>query len=144
VLADPPDVLAHNLETTRPLSPAVRDPRAGYARSLDVLGHARATGPARLVTKSSIMLGLGETDGDLDTALADLRRTGVDLVTFGQYLRPSAAHRPVDRFVPPDEFERWRAAALGAGFAGCESGPLVRSSYHAEELYRRAFAARGG
>ncbi|HTT14482.1 MAG TPA: lipoyl synthase [Thermoplasmata archaeon] len=143
VLADPPDVLAHNLETTRALSRGVRDPRAGYDRSLAVLAEARARGPRRLVTKSSIMLGLGERDDDLASAFRDLRSAGVDLLTLGQYLRPSADHLPVDRYVTPEEFGRWKSAALAAGFAGVEAGPLVRSSYHAEELYRRAFAARG-
>jgi len=143
VLADPPDVLAHNLETTRALSRGVRDPRAGYDRSLAVLAEARARGPRRLVTKSSIMLGLGERDDDLASAFRDLRSAGVDLLTLGQYLRPSPDHLPVDRYVTPEEFGRWKSAALAAGFAGVEAGPLVRSSYHAEELYRRAFAARG-
>jgi lipoyl synthase len=142
LLADPPDVLAHNLETTRALSPRIRDHRASYDRSLAVLAGARARGPADLVTKSSIMLGLGESAEDLRTALSDLRGAGVDLVTFGQYLRPSAEHLAVERFVPPEEFERWRATALRMGFAGSESGPLVRSSYHAESLYRSAFRAR--
>jgi len=143
VLADPPDVLAHNLETTRALSRGVRDPRAGYDRSLAVLAEARARGPRRLVTKSSIMLGLGERDDDLASAFRDLRSAGVDLLTLGQYLRPSPDHLPVDRYVTPEEFGRWKSAALAAGFAGVEAGPLVRSSYHAEELYRRAFAVRG-
>lgn len=138
----PPDVLAHNLETTRALSSSVRDRRAGYDRSLSVLGAARRSGPARLVTKSSLMLGLGESEDDLERAFADLRDRGVDLLTLGQYLRPGPEHLPVQRYVPPEEFERLRAKALELGFAGVEAGPLVRSSYHAEELYRRAFAAR--
>jgi lipoyl synthase len=139
----PPDVLAHNLETVRSLSSGVRDPRAGYDRSLRVLASARRTGPARLVTKSSVMLGLGEGDDGLETAFSDLRRAGVDLLTLGQYLRPSEAHVPVARYVPPADFDRLRERALALGFSGVEAGPLVRSSYHAEELYRRAFAARG-
>ncbi len=142
--SSPPDVLAHNLETTRSLSPTVRDHRAGYDRSLEVLRIARRTGPARLVTKSSIMLGLGEEDDGLDLAFRDLRSAGVDLLTLGQYLRPSTQHLPVARYVPPDDFTRWKEHALAVGFSGVEAGPLVRSSYHAEELYRRAFAARGG
>lgn len=144
LLEHPPDVLAHNLETTRALSHAVRDPRAGYDRSLDVLRAARDLGRRSQVTKSSIMLGLGEADDELRTAFADLRGAGVDLLTLGQYLRPSAAHRPVARYVPPEEFARWRDLALDVGFVGVESGPLVRSSYHAEALWRRAFEARGG
>ena len=144
LLREPPDVFAHNLETVRSLSPAVRDRRAGYDRSLRVLARARELGRASLVTKSSIMLGLGEEETELRTAFADLRRAGVDLLTLGQYLRPSTAHVPVDRYLPPDEFDRWKASAAGLGFAGIEAGPLVRSSYHAEELYRRARAASGG
>ncbi len=144
VLADPPEVFAHNLETVRSLSPAVRDRRAGYDRSLGVLHRARETGPTRLVLKSSLMLGLGEEDAEVETALADLRAAGVDLLTFGQYLRPSLAHWPVARYIPPAEFEEWKERALALGFAGVESGPMVRSSYHAEELFDRAMAGRGG
>ena len=143
IVAAAPDVLAHNLETVRSLSPEVRDPRAGYDRSLELLTRARRRGGASRVLKSSIMLGLGEPPGELATAFADLRRAGVDLLTLGQYLRPGPEHRPVARYVPPEEFEALRRAALDAGFAGVESGPLVRSSYHAEELYRRAVAAHG-
>jgi lipoyl synthase len=142
LMIDPPDVLAHNLETVRPLSAGVRDHRAGYDRSLHVLRRARDLGPSGLVTKSSIMLGLGEGDAELRTSFADLRDSGVDLLTLGQYLRPSPTHVPVQRYVPPDEFNRWKATALGVGFAGVEAGPLVRSSYHAEQLYRDARAAR--
>lgn len=144
VLADPPDVFAHNLETVRSLSRSVRDPRAGYDRSLEVLASARELGPARLVLKSSIMLGLGEEVPEVETAMADLRSAGVDLLTFGQYLRPSRAHWPVGRFLPPNEFAQWKERALAVGFSGVESGPMVRSSYHAEELFDRAAAGRGG
>jgi lipoyl synthase len=136
-----PDVLAHNIETVRALSPRIRDPRAGYDRSLEVLGRAGRRGRAGPVTKTSIMLGLGETEEELDATFRDLREVGVQLLTLGQYLRPSARHLPVARFVPPEDFERLRGLALARGFAGVEAGPLVRSSYHAEELYRRA---RGG
>lgn len=138
-----PDVLAHNLETVRSLSARARDPRASYDRSLGLLARARRMAGARLVLKSSLMLGLGEDDIGLSDAFADLRRSGVDLLTLGQYLRPGPLHLPVARYVPPDEFERLRSAALAAGFSGVEAGPLVRSSYRAEELYRRACAARG-
>lgn len=143
LLVDPPDVLAHNLETVRSLSPRVRDRRAGYDRSLGILREARARGPRGLVTKSSVMLGLGEGDAELKRAFADLRDADVDLLTLGQYLRPSPAHVPVERYVPPDEFERWKQWGADLGFAGVEAGPLVRSSYHAEELYRRARSTRG-
>jgi lipoyl synthase len=144
LLTHPPDVLAHNLETVRSLSREVRDPRAGYDRSLRVLRRARELGACDLVTKSSIMLGVGESSEELAMAFADLREAGVDLLTLGQYLRPGPEHRPVARYVPPDEFDGFRARAVGAGFLGVEAGPLVRSSYHAEELYRHAFAARHG
>ncbi|MGA8274827.1 MAG: lipoyl synthase [Thermoplasmata archaeon] len=144
VLVHPPEVFAHNLETVRSLSSQVRDPRAGYERSLEVLRRARSIGGDPLVTKSSIMLGLGETDAEVETALHDLRDAEVDLVTFGQYLSPGASHRPVVRYVPPGEFDGWKRRALDRGFAAVESGPLVRSSYHAEELFERAAAARGG
>jgi lipoic acid synthetase len=144
LLESPPDVLAHNLETVRSLSPELRDPRAGYDRSLGVLKAARRLGSPGLVTKSSLMLGLGETDSELEAALADLRSADVDLVTLGQYLRPNATHRPVHRYVPPEEFSRWQATAISLGFRGAACGPLVRSSYRAEELYRRARAARRG
>lgn len=143
VLAARPDVLAHNLETIRRLSPEVRDPRAGYDQSLAVLAAARRLGPSGLVTKSSVMLGLGETDDELASAFADLRSAGTDLLTLGQYLRPSMDHRPVTRYVPPDDFARYRDRALAAGFVGVEAGPLVRSSYRAEELFDSAFRQRG-
>ena len=142
LLVDPPDVLAHNLETVRSLSAEVRDPRAGYDRSLAVLRQARELGARDLVTKSSIMLGLGESSEELATALTDLREAGVDLLTLGQYLRPTSDHRPVARYVPPEEFGAWSDRARAAGFLGVEAGPLVRSSYHAEELYRRAVRVR--
>jgi lipoyl synthase len=142
ILARPPNVLAHNLETVRSLSREVRDPRAGYDRSLGVLRRARELGVRDLVTKSSIMLGLGETADELEVAFHDLRAAGVDLLTLGQYLRPGTEHRPVARYVPPDEFTSLGDRARGAGFLGVEAGPLVRSSYHAEELYRGALAHR--
>jgi lipoyl synthase len=138
VLEARPDVLAHNLETVRRLSPGVRDHRAGYDQSLEVLRQAKQLAPGPMVTKSSVMLGLGETDEELADTFADLRRAGVDLLTLGQYLRPSAAHAPVQRYPTPEEFAALRTLALAQGFSGVESGPLVRSSYRAEELYRSA------
>ena len=137
-----PDVLAHNLETVRRLSPMARDHRAGYDQSLDVLRQAKRLASGPLVTKSSVMLGLGETDDELAVAFDDLRRSDVDLLTLGQYLRPSAAHAPVIRYPTPQEFEALRKTALARGFSGVESGPLVRSSYRAEELYRSAVGPR--
>ncbi len=141
VLEARPDVLAHNLETVRSLSPRVRDPRATYDRSLELLARSRRQGAETLVTKSSIMLGLGESEEELVRAFRDLRGAGVDLLTLGQYLRPGPAHLPVQRYVPPEEFALLRERALAAGFSGVEAGPLVRSSYRAEALFR---SARGG
>jgi lipoic acid synthetase len=130
-----PDVLGHNVETVLRLQRAVR-PSASYARSLAVLAAAKAAG---LTTKSGIMLGLGETAAEVDGALADLAAVGVDIVTIGQYLRPSAAHLPVARWWPPEEFAALRERAAGYGFAHVEASPLTRSSYHAREA---AAAAR--
>lgn len=143
LLAAAPDVLAHNLETVERISPKVRDRRAGYVQSLTVLRAAKERGPPGLITKSSVMLGLGESDDELQTAFHDLRNARVDLLTLGQYLRPSDRHVPVERFVPPEEFEAFRTRARAAGFAGVEAGPLVRSSYHAERLFDLARAAGG-
>ena len=130
VLAAAPDIFNHNLETVARLQPAVR-PQADYGRSLGVLRHAAQAG-ARV--KSGLMLGMGETEAELSAALRDLRAAGAALLTLGQYLAPSAAHHPVARFVPPAEFDQWRAAALALGFASVAAAPHVRSSYHAEEL----------
>ena len=128
------DVFAQNIETVRRLTRSVRDPRAGYQQTLDVLAHAKAHGS--VATKSSLMLGLGETDGEIRTALADLRNHGVDLLTLGQYLQPTRNHLPVARWVHPAEFDTYREWALEAGFVEVASGPLVRSSYRADELAR--------
>ena len=130
VLEVRPDIFNHNLETVERLQPSVR-PQADYRRSLSVLRHAAQAG-AR--TKSGLMLGMGETDSEISSALRDLRAAGVELLTLGQYLAPSPAHVPVARFVPPDEFARWRDEALALGFACVAAAPQVRSSYHAEEL----------
>lgn len=122
-----PDVLNHNLETVARLQRAAR-PSAAYARSLGVLARAKDAG---LTTKSGIILGMGETTAEVLGAVADLRGAGVDILTLGQYLRPSARHLPVVRWWTPDEFARLRDDALSLGFAHVEAGPLVRSSYHA-------------
>lgn len=144
VLREPPDVLAHNLETVRALSPRVRDRRASYEGSLAVFERARRIAGPSLVTKSSLMLGLGEEREELVESFRDLRGSGVDVLTLGQYLRPSPLHLPVARFVPPEEFNELKALALAEGFRGVEAGPMVRSSYHADELYQRARSAGGG
>jgi lipoyl synthase len=127
IFAARPDVLAHNLETVARLQRAAR-PSAGYARSLAVLARSADAG---LVTKSSVILGMGETEAEVLGALADLRGVGVDMVTLGQYLQPSRRHLPVARWWTPEEFARVKEAGERLGFAHVESGPLVRSSYHA-------------
>jgi lipoic acid synthetase len=127
IFAAHPDVLNHNLETVARLQRAAR-PSAAYARSLALLGRAKQAG---LVTKSGIIVGMGETVEELHGALVDLRGVGVEVVTIGQYLRPSSAHLPVVRWWTPDEFDGLGAYARSLGFAHVESGPLVRSSYHA-------------
>ena len=135
-----PDVLNHNLETVARLQRAAR-PSAAYARSLSVLGRAKAAG---LTTKSGIILGMGEQAHEVRGAIADLRSVGVDILTLGQYLRPSELHLPVARWWHPDEFAELGAYAEGLGFAHVESGPLVRSSYHAKRAVEAADPAPPG
>lgn len=129
-----PHVYAHNIEVVRRLTPAIRDPRCSYDTSLATLRHAKVRAPGRLV-KSSIMVGVGETDDEIAQTLGDLRGAGVDVVTLGQYLRPTPRHAPVHRYVEPALFEAYAATARGLGFAYVASGPLVRSSYHAAEAF---------
>src|SRR5712671_5873292 len=130
------EVFAQNIETVLRLTHPVRDPRAGYQQTLQVLQIAKRRRPA-VLTKSSLMLGLGESEAEIDATLADLRAAGVDIVTLGQYLRPTLNHLPVQRFVTPEEFDRYRELALARGFLECVSGPLVRSSYRAEQALNR-------
>jgi lipoic acid synthetase len=129
------DVFAQNVETVRRLTHPVRDPRASYEQTLAVLAHAKQHRRVQgdVLVKTSLMLGLGETDEEIVETLRDLRAAGVDLLTLGQYLRPTANHLPVERFVRPEEFEQYRATALDLGFVECVAGPLVRSSYRAEQ-----------
>ncbi|MEO5831501.1 MAG: lipoyl synthase [Rhodanobacter sp.] len=124
---------AQNLETVERLTHPVRDPRAGYRQTLDVLAFAKRHAPKTL-TKTSLMLGLGETDAEVERTLDDIRAVHVDVVTLGQYMRPSPHHLPVQRFVAPDEFRHYRELALGKGFLEAVAGPLVRSSYRAERV----------
>ena len=131
VVAARPDIFNHNLETVEPLYRFIR-PGGRYRRALDVLAHAKRLEPTML-TKSGIILGMGETRPDLERALRDLRAAGVDIVTLGQYLRPSAKHLPIDRYVTPEEFAGWKRWGESIGFPHVEAGPLVRSSYHARE-----------
>jgi lipoic acid synthetase len=138
-----PDVFANNVETVRRLTPSVRDPRAGYDQTLGVLARMKREFP-EVVTKSSIMVGLGETDAEIDETMRDLRGAGVEILTLGQYLRPSAWHLPVVEFVTPQKFAAWREAGQAHGFRYVASGPLVRSSYRAAELFLRGeIDARG-
>ncbi len=135
-----PDILNHNIETCRRLTPRVRA-RARYDRTLELLARARAFGPDSLRTKSGFMVGLGETVDECLQTMDDLRASGVSILTIGQYLRPSPQHLPLRRYYTPAEFADLRGAAMRRGFAHCESGPLVRSSYHAHEQSLRAEGA---
>jgi lipoyl synthase len=130
------EVYAQNLETVRRLTHPVRDPRAGYDQTLSVLACAKRARPD-ILTKTSLMLGLGETDAEIIETLDDLRAAGVDIVTFGQYLRPTPSHLPVVRYVPPEDFNRYREIGLQKGFLEVVSGPLVRSSYRAERALEK-------
>lgn len=132
------DVFAHNMETVKRLQKRVRDYRAGYEQSLEVLRFAKQTNP-KLVTKTSLMLGFGETAAEIQEVLEDLRKNDVDVVTFGQYLRPSKKHRKLDRYYTPEEFQHWQKVAEGMGFKYVASGPLVRSSYKAGELFLKGY-----
>ena len=133
VLSANPAIYNHNLETVRRLTPAVRS-RATYDRSLSVLRKVKAKRGHSIHTKSGIMLGLGETEPELMSALEDLRRAGCDLLTLGQYLQPSLKHLPVVEFIPPARFEEYGERARRLGFTHVASGPMVRSSYHADEF----------
>jgi lipoic acid synthetase len=133
VLAARPDVLNHNVETVRRLYPDVR-PQADYERSLELL--ARVTTIDRSIpAKSGIMLGLGETEAEVRQTIADVYRTGCRMLTIGQYLQPTPQHLPVVDFIPPEAFDRWRQFAVNIGFEKVASGPFVRSSYHAGEMF---------
>jgi len=138
VLAEQPEVFSHNMETVPRLYRQAR-PGSRYERSLALLREAavrQRRGEYRGRVKTGLMVGLGETTGELEATIADIRRAGTEILTIGQYLQPTREHLPVDRFVHPDEFARLRGYALGLGFDHCESGPLVRSSYHAHEHVR--------
>jgi lipoyl synthase len=134
VFAARPEVLAHNIETVPRIFRRIR-PGFRYERSLEVLSRARESG---LITKSNLILGMGEERAEISAAMTDLREAGCDLLTITQYLRPSVRHHPVDRWVPPEEFDELGEEARQLGFAGVMAGPLVRSSYRAGRLYRQA------
>ncbi len=139
VFSGRPEVLAHNIETVPRIFRRIR-PGFRYERSLDVIRSARGAG---LITKSNLILGMGENRTEISQAMADLHAAGCDLLTITQYLRPSARHHPIERWVPPGEFDEMGEEALELGFAGVMSGPLVRSSYRAGRLYRQATERRG-
>lgn len=124
-----PDIFNHNMETVKRLQRPIRK-TARYDRSLWVLKHAKSRG---FITKSGIMLGIGEKEEEIKEVMQDMVDAGVDILTIGQYLQPTKGHAPIDRWVTPQEFARWKEYALEIGFGVCESGPLVRSSYHADE-----------
>lgn len=136
VLDARPEVFNHNIETVPRLFPRLR-PQGSYERSLRLLAQAKEIRPTQQ-TKSGLMVGLGEDDEEVEPVLRDLRRVGVETVTIGQYLRPSRHHEPVRRYLPPDAFEAYARLARSLGFAGVSSGVFVRSSFHAEEVYREA------
>ena len=136
-----PDVIAHNIETTLSLTPKVRDPRADYWQSLSVLRSIKKLN-RRIYTKSSIMVGLGESQDELELAFRDLRDADVDFLTIGQYLRPSARHLPVIEYVSPNQFAGYKDLGEGMGFRYVASGPLVRSSYKAGELFIRSLLGK--
>jgi lipoic acid synthetase len=129
-----PDVFAHNLETVRRLTPGVRDKRATFDQSLAILAHAKSRAPQRY-TKTSLMIGLGETEEEIEGSMDEARKVGVDIFTMGQYLQPTKKHLPVVEFVPPEKFERLGAVARSKGFHQVVSSPLSRSSYHAEQAF---------
>ncbi len=143
VLDARPDVFAHNIEVVERLSPDVRDRKCDYRRSLEVLSRAKAISP-RVVTKSSLMVGLGETEEEVIRSMQDLREAGVDIVTLGQYLRPAPKFLPVFEYVTPETFKRYKAMAQEMGFLFCASGPLVRSSYRAGELFLEEYLRTRG
>ena len=130
------DVFAQNIETVERLTHTVRDQRAGYQQTLDVLARAKSTAPD-VLTKSSIMVGIGETDTEIVQCMQDLRAHDVDLLTLGQYLRPTLNHLPVARWVEPGQFDRYREIGLELGFLEVASGPLVRSSYRADRIFEK-------
>lgn len=130
------DVYAHNVETVQRLQRRVRDRRAGYEQSMSVLKHVKAVNDV-VLTKTSLMLGLGETDDDIRETMNDLRAIDVDVLTFGQYLQPSRRHLPVKKYVTPEKFQEWKMEAENIGFKYVASGPMVRSSYKAGEYFLR-------
>jgi len=130
------EVFAQNIETVERLTHQVRDIRAGYQQTLDVLSESKRINP-KVLTKTSIILGLGETDLEIDRTMEDLAKNNVDILTIGQYLRPTRNHHPIKRWVTPEEFDKYRKAGLKKGFLEVVSGPMVRSSYRAERVLKK-------
>jgi lipoic acid synthetase len=130
------EVFAQNVETVERLTQPVRDPRAGYQQTIDVLAHAKKFRP-QVLTKTSLMLGLGEKDHEIMEAMNDLRAAKVDILTLGQYLRPTPHHLPIERYVSPEDFEAYRREGLDKGFLEVVAGPLVRSSYRADQVLQK-------
>jgi lipoic acid synthetase len=143
VLAERPDVFNHNIETVRRLHRRMRGAKATYAKALWLLGRAKEIADYRVLTKSGIIVGLGETNDEVVETMRDLRAHDVDVVTIGQYLQPSLKHAKIDRWVHPDEFRWFREQGESLGFGSVFSGPLVRSSYRADEQRHAAASARG-
>src|SRR5712692_6098303 len=143
VLAERPEVFNHNIETVRRLHPRMRGAKASYDKALWLLRRAKELADYGVMTKSGIIVGLGETNDEVVETMCDLRTNGVDVVTIGQYLQPSSKHAPIDRWVHPDEFRWFREQGEALGFGSVFSGPLVRSSYRADEQRRSAGSAAG-
>jgi lipoyl synthase len=143
VLAERPEVFNHNIETVRRLHPRMRGAKASYDKALWLLRRAKEVAVYPVLTKSGIIVGLGETNDEVVATMRDLRANGVDVVTIGQYLQPSSKHAPIDRWVHPDEFRWFREQGEALGFGSVFSGPLVRSSYRADEQRHAAATGRG-
>jgi lipoic acid synthetase len=143
VLAERPEVFNHNIETVRRLHRRMRGAKASYDKALSLLARAKELADYPLLTKSGIIVGLGETNEEVVATMRDLRAQGVDVVTIGQYLQPSSRHAEIDRWVHPDEFRWFREQGETLGFGSVFSGPLVRSSYRADEQRHAAEAGRG-
>src|SRR5439155_19129818 len=143
VLAERPDVFNHNIETVRRLHARMRGAKASYDTALWLLERAKEVAGYPVLTKSGIIVGLGETNDEVVETMRDLRTHGVDVVTIGQYLQPSSRHAAIDRWVHPDEFRWFREQGEALGFGSVFSGPLVRSSYRADEQHASAFSGRG-
>lgn len=141
VLESKPDVIAHNVEVVRELTPLVRDPKFNYEKSLSVLMEIKRISPT-IITKSSLLLGLGEDEGEVKESLEDLRKVNVDIVVMGQYLQPTLNHYPVREYIPLEKFEYYRDIGYKLGFKVVISEPMARTSYKAEESYRKVFEER--